>query len=83
MSCKFRILLMPRKKELRNPLTFHANADPGVKCEVKKGAKREKRNTIYLAIHLSFFAFRKRFRIFRNKCIADLKHRKSLMNMNS
>ncbi len=46
ISCKFCVLLMPRKNETRNPLTFYANADPGAKCckmrTVKKGMRNAK-----------------------------------------
>ncbi len=61
ISCEFCVLLMPRKNKLWNPLTFRANADPGTKCckmwKAKKGgAKCEKSDAKYLAIHFSFFA---------------------------
>ncbi len=36
ISYEFRVLLMPRKNKLWNPLTFHANANPGAKCKKRK-----------------------------------------------
>ncbi len=47
------------------------NADHGVKCKSeKRGVNCEKSDAKYPAIHFSFFAFRDRFRIFYDKCIA-------------
>ncbi len=63
ISCKFRVLLMPRKNKPRNPLSFRTNADSGAKCcemqKVKKGAQNGKkvtRNTLLYIFHFSHFA---------------------------
>ncbi len=52
---------MLQKNKLRNPLTFHANAD--------SGAKWEKSNAKYLTIYFSFFLFRDLFHTFRDKYV--------------
>ncbi len=64
---------MPRKNKPQNPLTFRANTDPGVKCCEMRKAKKGVHNAKYPAIHFFFFAFYNRFRVFRDKCIADLR----------
>ncbi len=46
----------------------------------KRVVKREKSDVKYLALHFSFFAFRDRFRIFCNKCIAGLSLCDAAMN---
>ncbi len=40
----------------------------------KRSAKCEKSDVKYPAIYFSFFAFRDRFRVFCDKCIASLKN---------
>ncbi len=50
ISCKFHVLLMPRKSKPRNPFTFHVNANPCTKCrkKQKEGCEIEKSNTKYI-----------------------------------
>ncbi len=54
ISCGFRVLLLLRKNKLRNPLTFHMNANAGTKCcemqkTQKKGCKMQKpRYTLFV-----------------------------------
>ncbi len=36
ISFEFRVLLMPQKNKPQNPLSFHANANPGTKCKKPK-----------------------------------------------
>ncbi len=43
-SCEFCILFKPQKNKPRNPLTFRANANPGVKCCEMQKVKKETRN---------------------------------------
>ncbi len=71
ISGEFCILLMPQKNKPRNPLSFCAKCYEMRKVK-KRGAKLEKSDTKYDAIHFSFFAFCDHFRIFRDKCIACL-----------
>ncbi len=62
------------KNKLRNPLTFHMNANPGAKCKKRKNRmKHEKSDAKYPAVDFLFFAFRDRFCVFCDKCIASLR----------
>ncbi len=64
ISCKFCVLLLPRKNKPWNSLTFYTKADPCAKCK--------KNSTKYTAINFLFFALSNRFHIFCNKCIVGL-----------
>ncbi len=63
ISCKFCVLLMPRKNKLQNPLTFRMNANPDAK------SKKRARNTPLYTFHFSHFAI---VFAFHDECIAGL-----------
>ncbi len=57
--CEFHVSLMPGKNKPRNPSTFHANVDPGTKCEKQKkgtgNGKKVTRNTPLFTFSFSHF----------------------------
>ncbi len=73
ISSEFRVLLMPRKNKPQNSSSFRTNADPGAKCKSgKRGVKSEKSCSQYPVTHFRFFTFHTHFRIFHDKCLADI-----------
>ncbi len=79
INAEFHVLFMSWKNKPRNPSTFRANANPGVKCYEMQKAKKEARNTKKVmqntpsTIHFSFFAFHDCFCVFCGTCIPGLK----------